>query len=317
MNFWIALWILIIIYLTLIVTLKWLSYKQIFLLILGGGVLLALLQPLYLSIGKEAEINLFFIKGNFQVNDFISSVQEYFSSKSSSLALFLSLIVPAWLEEFWKFYFFKKINKHIKIANTITTTMLGMFYVALGFSFFETGAYIYFLSGSKTLSEILELTFARGIISTFSHIVFSVIIGYFYGKVLFLKFQMVDNLEITKSTKWLKKFEKFPFLNIKTVSHFYAIKYMFSGFFLAILIHSIYNYFMSTGEIILAVGTILIGLAIFYRVTRIKSHNKNYTALKDKIERLREMQELKEKLKIQTQEQKIHIAKTQDTLKKS
>jgi hypothetical protein len=46
---------------------------------LGGGVLLAILQPLYLSIGKEAEINLFFIKGNFQVNDFITNVQNYFN----------------------------------------------------------------------------------------------------------------------------------------------------------------------------------------------------------------------------------------------
>jgi RsiW-degrading membrane proteinase PrsW (M82 family) len=103
-------------------------------------------------------------------------VQTEFSSKSVGLGLFLSLIIPAALEEFGKFFVFKKVNKHIQIANTITTTILGMFYAALGFSFFETGAYIYFLSGNNSLSDLIELTFARGIISTFSHVVFSAII---------------------------------------------------------------------------------------------------------------------------------------------
>jgi hypothetical protein len=126
---------------------------------------------------------------------------------------------------------------------------------------------------------------------------------------------MVDNLDISKATKWLKKFERIPFLNIKTISSVYTIKYMVTGFSLAILIHSIYNYFMSTGRIIFAVATVIIGVALFYKVTRVKSHNKNYNALKEKITQLQEMKALKDRLNQQMLQQKTHTSSALSSLR--
>ncbi len=54
--------ILIVSFIGLVLFLKGFSYKQILLLVLGGGFLLMILQFLYISFGKEFSVNLFFVK---------------------------------------------------------------------------------------------------------------------------------------------------------------------------------------------------------------------------------------------------------------
>ena len=112
-----------------------------------------------------------------------------------------------------------------------------------------------------------------------------------------MKFELIDNLEISKTTRLLKKLRHIPFIHIHSISKYYTIKYLVTGFTLSILLHTIYNFFMSTGNEIFAIFTILIGMALFMKMIMVKKYNKNYLELKNKIAYLQEMKALKEKMK--------------------
>ena len=212
-------------------------------------------------------------------------------------ALFFSLIIPAALEEFGKFYFFKRIALGLGILKSIASCTFAIIYVAIGFAFFETGAYIYFLSAHSSPDTILTVTVIRVIISTLSHVLFSAIVGYYFGKAFFMKFDLIDNLEISKTTKLLKKLKKIPLIHIHSISKYYTVKYLVTGFSLSIFLHATYNFFMSTGNEIFAIFTVLIGVAFFIKLIMIKKYSKNYLELKNKIAYLQEMKDLKEKMK--------------------
>ncbi|MDD2892233.1 MAG: PrsW family glutamic-type intramembrane protease [Candidatus Gracilibacteria bacterium] len=297
--------ILIISFIGLVFFLKGFPYKQIFLLVLGGGLLLIFLQFIYISFGKEFNVNFFFIKGNFEVNNYIRDIESYFNKSEIHIgglglfSLFFSLIIPATLEELGKFFFFKKIAASLGILKSIASCTFAIIYVAIGFAFFETAAYIYFLSAQPG-TDVVTITIVRTIISTLSHILFSAIIGYYFGKALFMKYELIDNLEISKTTKLLKKLRHIPFIHIHSISRYYAIRYIITGFFLSIFLHTVYNFFMSTGNEIFAIFTVLIGIALFVKIITMKKCNKNYLALKNKIAYLQEMKALKEKMRSQS-----------------
>lgn len=112
-----------------------------------------------------------------------------------------------------------------------------------------------------------------------------------------MKFELIDNLEISKTTKLLKKLKYLPFIHIRSISSYYALKYIVIGFLFSIFLHAIYNYFMSTKNEIFAIFTVLIGVALFIRLITIKKYSKNYLELKNKIYYLQEMKALKKKIK--------------------
>ncbi len=294
--------ILIVSFIGLVLFLKGFSYKQILLLVLGGGFLLMILQFLYISFGKEFSVNLFFVKWSFEVSNYIQNVENYFNKFGFRLggmglfALFFSLIIPAALEEFGKFFFFKKIASRLGVLKSVASCVFAIIYVAIGFAFFETGAYIYFLS-TRSHADVMTITLVRIVISTLSHMLFSAIIGYYFWKALFMKYELIDNLEISKTTKLLKRLKHIPFIHIHSISRYYAIKYLVTGFSLSIFLHAIYNFFMSTGNEIFAIFTVLIGVALFVKIITVKKCNKNYLDLKNKIAYLQEMKALKEKMK--------------------
>lgn len=287
----------------LIFYLKGFTYKQIFLLMLWGGILLFMLQFLYISIWKEFNLNLWFIKWNLEVNNFIQRVNNYFNKSSVNIwwiglfALFFSLIIPAMLEEVGKFYFFKKISFRLGILKSISTCMFAIIYVAMWFAFFETAFYIYFISARLEFKEVFTVTIVRVIISTLSHIFFSAIVWYYFWKSLFMKYEHIDNLEISKTTKLLKKLSHIPFINIHSISKYYKIRYMLTWFVFSILFHSIYNFFMSTHNELWAIITIFVWTVLLVKFITVKKYNKNYIEIKNKIKYLQDMKALKDKMK--------------------
>lgn len=277
--------------------LKWFSYKHILYLILWGGFLLAMIQWIYISFGKEFTLNFYILSWTFEVNNYIQDFKNSLSRWSLGIfALFLSLIIPAALEEFGKFYFFRKIATRLWILKSVTSCVFAIVYVAIGFAFFETAAYIYFLS-TDTINNpqinIFGIAIVRVFISTLSHVLFSVIIWYYYGKAIFMSYEMIDNLEISGTTRILKKLKNFPFINIHTISRFYSIRYLLIGFSLSIILHTVYNYFMDTGNQLFAIYTILIGMILFISLINFRKHNKNYLDLKNKIAHLQEIKKIK------------------------
>ncbi len=303
MNSFLSYCILIASLIGIVILLKGFTYRQIFTLIFWGGLLLILLQMIYISFGKDFTINLIFIKWNVEVSNYIQNVVDYFDNTGvypgwmRYIIIFLSLIIPATLEEVGKFYVFKWIASSLWVLKGITSSVFAIVYVAIGFSFFETGFYIYFLSTQNQVDNLMVITVTRIFISTLSHIFFSAIIGYYFWKAFFMEFDLIDNLEIGKTTKLIKKLKYIPFINIHTISRYYFFKYIITGFSLAIILHSMYNLFMSTGNVLFGIFTVLIGLVLIIRVVLIKKPNENYQNIKSKILYIRQIRDLKEKIK--------------------
>lgn len=301
MDHTIPYWILLLINIIIISLLWWLSKKSIFLLMLWWWVLLVLLQFLYRSFWKGIHLNLLIFNIDLQINNFIQIVREYSDSNGFRIgniwffSVIFSFILPAFLEEFGKFYVLKIINKKLQIITSIVLTIITISYVAIGFALIESIAYIFY--SEESFQELLKISILRGLISTSSHILFSVIIWYYYGKALFLKFEIIDNLEITKTTKILKRFKKIPFINISSISKYYYIKYMFTGFLISVSLHAIYNVFWEYSLPIYAIITIVIWMVIFLKLVFVKKHNKNYVDLRNKIQYLKEMKDLRDKIK--------------------
>lgn len=122
-----------------------------------------------------------------------------------------------------------------------------------------------------------------------------------------MKYELIDNLEISKTTKLLKKLKRIPFVHIHSISKYYTLKYLVTGFALSVFLHAVYNFFMSTGNEIFAIFTVLIGVAFFVKIITVKKYNKNYLDLKNKIAYLQEMKTLKEKMKSNLQELKSSV----------
>ncbi|EKE29258.1 MAG: hypothetical protein ACD_2C00198G0001 [uncultured bacterium (gcode 4)] len=293
-------WILIAINIAIVFFLWWLWKRPILLLILWWWILLILLQLLYMWFWSWIHINLIIFKIDLQINNFIDAARGYFDSSGLRIwkiwffSVLFSFILPAFLEEFWKYQVLKLMDKKLKVVKSVVFAIVAISYVAIGFALFETMSYIYF--SKESFNDLMKIAVVRWIISTSSHVFFSIIVAYYYGKALFLKFEIIDNLEISKTTKMLKRFKKIPFININSISRYYYLKYMLTWFFLSITLHAFYNAFWELEMPIYAIFTVMIWIAIFLKLIFIKKHNKNYMDLKNKIQYLKEMKELKERV---------------------
>lgn len=292
--------ILIFINIIIFFLLKKLPKKPKIFLILWWWILFFLLQTLYMSFWNWIHINLIIFNIDLQINNFVQIAKEYFDSNTFKIgkiwffSVMFSFILPAFLEEFGKFYVLKIINKRLQIIQSVTFSVISITYVALGFAFFESLTYIFLTK--ESLQELIKISTLRSIISTTSHIFFSIVIGYYYWKAIFLKFEIIDNLEITKTTKILKKFKSIPFVNINSISKYYYIKYILTGFTISIFFHALYNAFWEYNLPIYAIITIVIWIVIFLKLIFLKKYNKNYIDIKNKIQYLKDMKELKNKI---------------------
>lgn len=293
---------IIIIFINIIILflLKEISIKLKIFLILWWWILFFLLQFLYMSFWNWIHINLIIFNIDLQINNFIQLAKEYFDWNMFKIgniwffAVMFSFILPAFLEEFGKFFVLKIINKKLQIIQSIVSSVISITYIAIGFAFFESLTYIFFTK--ESIQELIKISTLRSIISTSSHIFFSIVIWYYYWKAIFLKFEIIDNLEITKTTKILKRFKRIPFFNINSISKYYYIKYMLTGFTISIFFHTLYNAFWEYNLPIYAIITVIIWVAIFLKLIFLKKYNKNYINIKNKIQYLKDIKELKSKI---------------------
>lgn len=155
------------------------------------------------------------------------------NAKGESFVLSLagSTIIFAVLEEYFKYI----INPFLvyKKVNSVGTAMVHALYVGLAFAFFEN---ILFFSSHWEADGFFELVTYRSFFTTLMHVGASGIIGYFYGLSLFGE-AILANHEIEKSEyqipSWLRSWLK------KTTV--YKSMLITQGFFLASLIHAIFN----------------------------------------------------------------------------
>lgn len=279
----------------------WFKIKDIIYLLLSWVVLLIILQTFYLSIWKWFELNLFFIQWKIEVNDIIHNMKNITNNiswiwKYSIIILFFSLIIPALLEEVWKFYFFKLITDKLWLIHKIQDAIYWISIVAIWFALSETFYYIVYLSWQLSDIELMKLFINRFIISTISHMFFSWIFAYWFIKSKFINYYILDNISITKWVKILKIIKKIPFLKINHISTLYGFYFLLHWFLISIIFHAIYNSLMSSNNIFIANLLVIIWIYVLYNIMNQTSNQIEYSWIISKIDAMNKIKILREKI---------------------
>lgn len=269
-----------------------LEKKQAAYLFLAGGALFILLHGFLYSIGKTLSIDLFFFElrliGKNGIADFEQEYLQFIGNLWKNYAILYSissLIAPACIEEIGKLFTLIQAERKKPHLRNTSDAVFSMVFIAMGFAFLET--ILYLVTSYKTGASIEELTrlaVFRSVLSTISHMVFSGIVGFFYGRAIFAGFTIIDHGGITrfnKILKWVKKLRYIPISSIKTL---YKTKLMVTGFWSAILLHIAYNYSLFHNNIpvayLLVAGS---GCVFFWYTKQLEIKECNYQEIDDRI----------------------------------
>ena len=154
------------------------------------------------------------------------------SAYSLGSSLFFYILFAAILEELFKgivtWWGIKKINLEIPRDGAVVGMIVGLFFAVA-----ENGIYFANQINSSELVGVLSLVLSRTIISSIAHMVFSGILGFFIAKGVFTK-------------KIIGKF-------------IWGI----SGFMVAVLVHTLFNFFVITGfPYVLLMVAVIIGVVM-------------------------------------------------------
>jgi len=111
---------------------------------------------------------------------------------------------------------------------------------ALGFSFIENILYFYNIISGRGIDGILYPFIFRSLFSTFAHIMFSGVLGYYYGLALFATDVVKDehNKKRWLGVRWFARL-----LHFKAATLFHEEK-MAQGLLIAIGLHAVFNIFL-------------------------------------------------------------------------
>lgn len=177
------------------------------------------------------------------------------------------------IEEIAKFSAVKIIH-HKKICS-ITDTIEFFIIVALGFSFAENIIYFYNIMQVRGADNILLPFVFRSLFSTFAHVMFSGILGYYYGLASFA--DPVLN-ETYNQGKWplLRKITTLPHLNKIHLFHHEKIT---QGVFLAAFLHALFNIFLEMNWTFLVIPYLTAGFILLSYLFDNRQVRKDYCIL--------------------------------------
>lgn len=146
---------------------------------------------------------------------------------------------------------------------------------ALGFSFAENILYFYNIWFSQGPSHLFLPFLFRSSFSTFAHLMFSGVLGYYYGIAHFAKPILQDEIRQNRK-KWVQKLHRL--LSIKKEKLFYQESIM-EGLLISIGLHALFNIFLEMNWTFLIIPFLVGGyLALNYLLEK-KENHKNYKKL--------------------------------------
>ena len=216
-----------------------------------GGILAAQLILLYKGYWDNT-INLIFVK--VSLVDFRSNIETLVVN--GALAAFVTFLGIGAMEEFSKFWIMKAINRSFfrSIDDVIALAIVS----ALGFSFYENMIYFNAQWGNLEQGAFALLVISRVTIVTMVHMLCSGVLGYYFGMAHFasplLRIQHAERkrhpiLVFLKNLLHMRK------------SHLFHNEMMALGLLLAMVLHAIYDFVLSSTVAIsswVISGTILV-----------------------------------------------------------
>jgi RsiW-degrading membrane proteinase PrsW (M82 family) len=154
------------------------------------------------------------------------------------LDIIFTFMIVGVIEEIAKLWAVKATDK--KIIHSIDDAIEMSIMAALGFSFAENILYFYNIISGRGVEDILFPFVFRSLFSTFAHIMFSGVLGYYYGVALFATDELKDehNEKRWLFTRWFARL-----LHFKKETVFHEEK-IAQGVLIAIGLHAVFNIFL-------------------------------------------------------------------------
>ena len=142
---------------------------------------------------------------------------------------------------------------------------------ALGFSFTENILYFFTIWANQGPEHLLIPFIFRSVFSTFAHILFSAMFGYYYGIAHFANSFLQEELRNNRYTFWDWCYKVFRF---GRAARFFHEQKMFEGLFLAVVLHAVYNIFLEMNWTFIMVPYLVFGYLFVSHLFRMKENHK-------------------------------------------
>jgi RsiW-degrading membrane proteinase PrsW (M82 family) len=186
------------------------------------------------------------------------------------LSVVITFMIVGIIEEVMKLIAVKSTSE-IEIK-TIDDSIEFFIIAALGFSFAENILYFQNIWATKGITDLVIPFLFRSSFSTFAHLLFSGVLGYYYGLARFAKPILQEELSRNKSSIFMKIQRIFGFKKEKI---FYRAK-LAEGLVIAIGMHALFNIFLEMGVSFMIVPFLFGGYMALNYLFEKKENHKNY-----------------------------------------
>lgn len=211
------------------------------------------------------QLNIFNYTQNFSADVFAFSPMLFLPLGTVFAFMFVGII-----EEYMKHLVVEKTDQGFfrNIDDAIEFSILA----ALGFAFIENILYFYYIWAYQGV-EMLFVSFVfRSVFSTFAHILFSGIYGYFYGIAYFADPIWSEEVR-TKRHKLVNLFHRILHMKKNRV---FAVEKVSEGLFLAVTLHAFFNIMLEMGLTFFMVPFLIFGYAYLDHLFKRKENLKGY-----------------------------------------
>lgn len=186
------------------------------------------------------------------------------------LDVILTFMIVGVIEEVTKLWAVKATDRRriCSIDDAIEMSIMA----ALGFAFAENILYFYNIISNRGFENILYPFIFRGLFSTFAHIMFSGILGYYYGVAIFAT-DIVKEEHSKRKLGFVKWFARILHLKKETVFH---EEKMAEGLLIAVGLHAVFNIFLEMNWTFLLVPFLTFGFIYVSYLLEKKEDNKVY-----------------------------------------
>ncbi|MBT6068339.1 PrsW family intramembrane metalloprotease [Candidatus Peregrinibacteria bacterium] len=190
------------------------------------------------------------------------------------LSVILAFMFVGLIEEYMKHFAVRAVDKK-KYFNTIDDAIEFSIIASLGFSFVENIMYFYFIWVGQGVEQFFIAFIFRSIFSTFAHILFSGMYGYYYGIAYFSTpiFQKEIKKKRMLFTRILHKIT-----HIRSEKLFHKEKIV-EGLLIAIALHAVFDIFLEVGWTYIILPYLIIGYLVLDYIFDKKEDHINYGRL--------------------------------------
>lgn len=186
------------------------------------------------------------------------------------LSLLITFVFVGILEELMKFFSIKVVDDD-KNLRCVDDSIEFFVIAALGFAFTENILYFYNIWLTEGVSNLFMPFLFRSSFSTFAHIMFSGVLGFYYGEAHFAKTVLQQEIRDGRG-KWMLRLHKILGWHKEKMFH---EERMLEGLLLAVGLHAIFNVLLEMNIGFMIVPFLFSGyLALEYLFDKKENHKK-------------------------------------------